>query len=70
MDLWRLEPSPSLFYPVPYKSAFLKDLLVTTPKVRERHVHANQRAAFRLLLVRNICQLSAEKLRVCDKAIM
>jgi len=40
------------------------------PKERERHVHANQRATFRLLLVRSIGQLPAEKPRVRDKAIM
>ena len=61
----------SLSYPVRYKIGFPKRTwLSTPPKERERHGHANQRAAFRLLLVRSICQLPAEKPRVRDKAIM
>jgi hypothetical protein len=47
----------------------VRRVVVVATKERERSVHANRQAAFRLS-VKSICQLSAEKLRVCGNAIM
>jgi len=49
MALVAFETTASLSYPFPIKLAFLKGpaVCLLPPKERGRHVHANQRAAFR-----------------------